>query len=61
MQTLRELCNIPKDKLLLMEMFKNGKKIAERDLSDMTCQKLKVAIQQQEMQGRTWTCKTIKL
>lgn len=42
-----------------MEMFENGRKVAERDISDMTCQDLKKAMEEQEMQGRTCSCKTV--
>lgn len=61
MTTLRELCNIPPNKILLMEIFKKGAQVAEQDISDMTPRKLQQAIEEQEMQGRTWTYRTINL
>lgn len=60
-QTLRQLCNIPPDKLLIMEMFLKGKKVAQDNLSEMTCQQLKQMIEIQEMLSREWTYKTINL
>lgn len=59
MTKLIELCNAPQGKRILMEMFKNGKKVAEMDISDLNPGKRKVEIEIQEMLGRTWTYKTI--
>lgn len=58
MTTLRDLCNIPEDKYLLMEMFENEKKVADNDLSEMTPRELKWAIEYQKGIGRTWSYKT---
>lgn len=59
MQTLRELCNIPANKYLLMEMFEPKGKVADQNISEMTCQEFKQAIKEQEDQGRTWEAITI--
>ena len=61
MTTIRELCNTPAGQITIMAMFKNGRKVAEQDISDMTCQELKQAIEEQEMQGRAWSYRTISL
>ncbi len=60
MTTLRNLCNIPKNKYLLMEMFENGKKVAEQGISNMTCRELKWMIEYQEDLGRAWSYKTVE-
>ncbi len=59
MTTIRELCNTPADRITIMAMFKNGRKVAEQDISAMTCQELKEAIEIQEAQGRAWSYRTI--
>ncbi len=59
MTTIRELCNTPVGQITIMAMFKNGRKVADQDISDMTWQELKQAIEEQEMQDREWTYKTI--
>ena len=61
MTTLRDILNIPSDKILLMEMLENGRKVAEDDVSEMNCEGLKMAIEIQEMLGRTCTYKVINL
>ena len=61
MTIIRELCNTPTDRITIMEMFKNGRKVADQDISTMNCQELKEAIEIQEMQDREWTYKTISL
>ena len=59
MTKLIDLVNAPSGKRILMEMFEGDKKVAEEDISDMTPRKLKKAIALQEMQGRTWSYRTI--
>lgn len=59
MTTLRQLYNIPEGKYFIMEMFKDNKKVAEDDISEMNRAELKLAEEIQESQGRTFTYKTI--
>lgn len=61
MTKLINLCNTPQNKRILMEIFENGKKVAEDDVSEMNRKGLKMAEEIQEMLGRTWTYKTINL
>lgn len=61
MATLIELYNAPKGMRYIMEMFEDGVKIAQDDISEMTCRQLGELIELQEMQGRTWEYKTINL
>ena len=61
MTKLIDLVNASSGKRILMEMFKDGKKVAENDVSEMNCEGLKMAIELQEMLGRTWTYKTIAI
>lgn len=39
---------------LVMEMFKNGRKVAEQDLSQMDLNEVKLLIELQDIQRRTW-------
>jgi hypothetical protein len=48
-------------KRILMEMFENGKKVAEQDISDWTPRHLTQLIEIQELMGRVWEYKTINL
>ena len=60
MTTIRELCNTPAGRITIMEMFKNGEKVAEQEISTLTCQELKWLIEyQEEVLGRTWSHKTV--
>ena len=59
MITVRELCNTLVGQITIMEMWVNGKKVAEDDITEMTCQELQEAIRQQEREGRAWSYKTV--
>ena len=58
MTTIKELCNVPDNQPTIMEMFKNGEKVAEQNLSSMTCREIKWLIEYQEEElGRAWSYK----
>lgn len=59
MTKLIELINAPQGKIILMEIFKDGKKMAEQDISDLTPREMKREIEYQEDIGRTWSYKTV--
>lgn len=61
MTTVRELCNTPAGQITIMEMFENGEKVAQQEISSLTCRELSWLINYQEDIGRTWSYKTINL
>lgn len=52
--------NTTQPDIKLLEMFKDGIKVAECDITNMTGDEVWEILKWQEMQDRTWTYKTIK-